>query len=612
MGGNRSCGDAGERGTVALNGFCVRVVPGVPSFSVDEGFWYREPDELAPLPVGALVRIPLGGRRVRGYVVERAKRDPSNLKPVAARSGEGTVFDSDLMESLRWAAQHYVAPVAVMLERAAPPNVPPASSPEPVEVNTPRPPGAHPFDDVVEAAKNQRRRPPLAWIAPEPPIEDLAAMARGLGEGSLVVVVPTGPEASALASAMRSTLGREVAVVHGEESDREITAAWSRARTDGGVLVGTPKIASWMVRRPVVAVIVEDGRRAMKDRQTPTVHARDLLRARAMRERFPLIVIGPTPSIEIIGAGAEIRRPRNRTRAWALVEVVDRREDPPGGGLLAEQSRRAIQGAVSRGRTVFVYAHRRGYAAAVRCVACRTIRRCPECGSRPDPGETCSRCGAALGPCNECGGRRFEPLGAGVGRLVEEVARISGRDLVEAAPADAQVLVGTERDLAALARRDLVVLVDLDGLTFGTNFRAAEEALRIGARLACRVRPDTGNRLMVQTSEPEHPVVVALRRGDPLEFLQHELTERRALGYPPAGELLVIELRGSAIDDVSRSLEKIAPDARILGPAAGPTGERWLIQGEDLSSLRRGLRSLVQRWRDSGATVRVDADPIDL
>jgi hypothetical protein len=59
-------------------------------------------------------------------------------------------------------------------------------------------------------------------------------------------------------------------------------------------------------------------------------------------------------------------------------------------------------------------------------------------------------------------------------------------------------------------------------------------------------------------------------------------------------------------------LRAAVADATVLGPAPGPIGERWLIQGADLHRTRILLRSAVQILRDGGARVRVDADPIDL
>jgi primosomal protein N' len=197
--------------------------------------------------------------------------------------------------------------------------------------------------------------------------------------------------------------------------------------------------------------------------------------------------------------------------------------------------------------------------------------------------------------------------------LVEEIGRIVGRDRVGEFPFDGPVSVGTERDLAAVRGFELVVFTDVDGILFGTSFRAAEECLRIGARLAGAVRPGSGHRLLIQTSEPGHPVITALRRADPLPALRAEAELRASLGYPPAGELVVLELRGDVdVDSVREELGAAGDRAAIMGPAPAPDGHRWLVQGNDLSAFRMSLRPLVQRWRDSGCVVRIDADPIDL
>jgi primosomal protein N' len=103
----------------------ARVVPDVATFAVDHGFWYSIPDHLSPeLRVGSIVRVPLSGRRVRGWVVEIADKETERLKDIAGISGWGPVFDTALLQSLRWAAQHYIAPVATLLGRATPPNLP--------------------------------------------------------------------------------------------------------------------------------------------------------------------------------------------------------------------------------------------------------------------------------------------------------------------------------------------------------------------------------------------------------------------------------------------------------------------------------------------------------
>ncbi|MFP5330863.1 MAG: hypothetical protein ACLGHX_00645, partial [Acidimicrobiia bacterium] len=445
----------------ALTARRALVVPAVPSFSVDGGFRYGVAAGMDGLAIGSLVRVPLGGRRVRGFVIDLDDGPVEDLKPIAAQSGDRPVFDVGLLETLRWAALHYVSPLSTMLERAAPPNNPQRIRSAAVDFAV-KVPG---FDEIVEAGASSRRTPPIVVLAPRPPIEKIAGTAARLLEAgrSTLVVTATVHEAESLFDELGTVLPGAAVVAHGDMADRSITGAWNRAQSPV-VLVGTPRIAAWQVARVGAGFVIEEGRRAMKDRQTPTLHVRELLRARAQRERFPLVVVGPTPTTEILALGPRMIRSVNG-RLWGHVEVIDRRVESSGSGVLTDPVRRALAAVSRRGGRTFVFGHRRGYAAASRCVACKSLRRCPGCGSRPDPGEVCIRCGASLGGCTECGRTRFEPLGAGVGRLVAEVSRIA--DSVEAAPSDAAVVVGTERDVLDLPMMDLVVVPDMDGLLGG-------------------------------------------------------------------------------------------------------------------------------------------------
>jgi primosomal protein N' (replication factor Y) len=582
------------------------VVPDVPSHAVDEGFWYSIPEPLADrVEVGSMVRVPLGGRRVRGFVVELSQRDAAKLRDIAQVSGRAPVLTPGLIDALRWAANHYVAPVGPMLARAAPPNVPP-TAPKYHSHKAER--TEHALWDIVTAAASERRhRPVVALVHPPEGMIDLARDCLA-ADVNLIVVAPTALEVEALTAAFEAA-GVGASAVLPDMADKDVTGVWRRVRHMATVTVGTPRIATWAVRTPAIAVAVEESRRSMKDRQTPTIAVRDLLLARSRREQLLTVFAGPTPSAELMGVGPDVRR-LTGGRLWPLVEVVDRRDDPPGGGLLGEAAKQAIR-AIAPNGSVFVYAHRRGYSAASRCVRCRELRVCAACGSRPDPGDTCARCGAAIGSCVSCGHERFEPLGAGVGRLVEEIGRIVDKHMVGPMDARRAIRVGTERDLPRVSGCDLAVWVDADGLVRGTNYRAAEEALRIGARLASIVS-DRG-RLLVQTSDPAHHAIVALRRADPIGFHEIEIEQRRTFGYPPAGELMVIEVRD--LDDVDvpgSELIAIGGRATVLGPAESRRGVRWLVQAPDLDAFKLALRPVVDRWRNTGASVRIDADPIDL
>jgi primosomal protein N' (replication factor Y) len=562
--------------------------------------------------IGTAVRVPLGGRRTGGHVVQLDERPPDRLRPLAAVSSPTPIFDQALFATLSWAAQHYVAPLSVLLAKAAPPNRPRVNDWSPVaEVGGVT--GNEQLGRLGEESAARRARPPLAYMTRAAELGWIAALAGPVVKlgGGCLMVVPTTAEVEIAEASARPLLGDHLLAVSGDLADAEATRLWEKAAaTPGVVLLGTPRVATWPVRNLRVAAVAEEGRRAMKERQTPTLHVRDLLLRRSLLAPHNLAFVGPTPSLEVLASRAAVEAEAGR--AWGIIELVDRNRDDRSRDLISPNLAVALRRVVEGGRSAFVFAHRRGYAPALVCMRCGNLRRCPACGARPEPGEVCVRCGAALGPCGQCGFERFRPIGAGIQRLVEVLSRMFGEAAVQAAPAEVAIQVGSEADIAGLGPQDLAAVVDADGLLLGTHFRAAEEGLRILVRVAGKVRRGGGRRTIVQTALPTHPALIALREGSAIRFLRSELAVRQQLSFPPAAELIVIELRGDQPPAPAQDLAEIGGGAEVLGPAPTRDGVRFLIQGRDLDSLRLGLRSIVQRWRDSGTAVRIDVDPLEL
>lgn len=585
----------------------ARVVPDVASFAVDNGFWYSIPEHLSEdVHIGSIVRVPLSGRRVRGWVVERRSGREGRLKDIAAVSGVLPVFNERLLDSLLWAAHHYVAPVSVLLGRASPPNLPRKI---PAGAETPSNDGvASELADVVSKSAGGQRTPVMTLVGNWRRLDWLAQLIPLLEAGrSALVTAASAAEVTEIAAAAEELFGDLAVTVSGVD-DKTDTKAWEAAQSSPRVVIGTPKTASWQVADLGLAIVLEEGRRAMKDRQTPTIHVRELMRTRSRLEGFNLVFYGPTPSVELLAAGAEIVHERHR--AWSLVEVVDRTEDRPGSGFLSERSLAAISATANAGERVFVFTHRRAGFASMRCIRCRSLRSCPQCGTRIGRVEACPRCGAAIGPCRKCGNTEFEEMGTIPDRLVAEINRRIGAGAAVVDPGDGPVLVGTERDLAGLSMVTLAVAADVDGMLLGTGYRTSEEALRQLARLALAVREGTGARLMLQTSRPDSLLVTTMKRADPIPYLERVLVDRAREGAPPAADMIAVEIRGQVPETMGSDLSSLEGTV-AMGPIEVPDGKRWLLTGA-LGKARLELRPLVGRWRDGGATVRVDADPIDV
>lgn len=583
------------------------MVPDVPSFSVDDGFAYRVPDGIEA-PLGAVVRVPLGGRRVRGWVVAEIAGDRSSeLKAVAARSGDLPVFDGRLLEVLRWAAIRYVAPLATLLAKATPPNVPKARQ---WRAETAADAGIGGTTGAFAGAAAAGRRPPTeVWIGHSEWASRIAeAVGPALGEGrNGLVIAPTVTEGDALAARLTEILGDRVVPVSGA-SGAEQTRAWLAGATrPGSMLVGTRGIALWPMRDLAAAFVIGEGRKGMKDKATPTVHAREALVKRSQMERFGLVLADLVPTAEAL-AIARPEPPRGR-RLWGQVEIVDRRSEEGLGSLLGPTARGALRAAVAQRQRVLLFTHRR--ATAQRCARCRGLRRCEQCGSGTFEAGACVRCEQPSTECTDCGFARFEMMGSGARRVAAEAGRVVGREHVGGVGEDRLVVVGTERDLPGL-RVDMSVVVDADGPILAPTYRAGEDALRLLSRVVAAAGAGRGRRGLIQTSDPTHPVIEALRRADPVGYVTGDSAVRSAAGFPPGGEIVVLEVDGLH-DTAAEDLESAVGDrAEVLGPAIDGERARWLLQGTDLTAARIAVRSVVARWRNGGARVRVDADPVDL
>jgi primosomal protein N' (replication factor Y) len=199
------------------------------------------------------------------------------------------------------------------------------------------------------------------------------------------------------------------------------------------------------------------------------------------------------------------------------------------------------------------------------------------------------------------------PVRPGLSRLREQIEAVAERPVVEvtgASPAGGAVPpggvhLGTEAVLHRVPAADVVAFLDIDAELLAPRFRAAEQALSLLARAARLVGGRAGGgRLLVQTRLPHHEVLDAVLHADPGRMVAGELERRRALRFPPAWALAVIDgpEAGATVDAL-----RAVPDVIVTGPAGG----RWLVRAATWEALADALAAAP---RPPGK-VRVEVDP---
>jgi primosomal protein N' (replication factor Y) len=523
-----------------------RVVPDITA--VEREFDYSVPEALAELVrVGAIVRVPLHGRRVRGWVVADDV-EPAGERLLDVLAVVSTGPPPAVVELTEWIAWRWAGPRVAVLRSASPPNlVRPA--------------------ETVWTESVVRTTTTVQTVVRTPPLVDRRAdvATRCARDGSTIVCVADAGRARGLAAYLEQS-GMQVALLHSSESDAARTNAWRRARAGECVVVGGRIAALAPVPDLAVAIVVDDADEALQEERAPTWHARDVLRERAARERASFTVLSPAPTIEALAisdARLDPPAPDIERAGWPRVEVVDRREEPPGAGILTEPLVDALRRAA--GIAVCVL-NRRGRFRLLACAACHELVRVTPNEERPTV-------------CPSCGAAKLRVLRSGVKRVREELGailpnkRVADVDADTDAVPDADIVIGTE---AALHRGDvrrrrptLVAYLDFDQELLAPRYRAATQAhwlVTRGAQLLA-ARPRAETRLIVQTRIPDHVVVDALVRGAPAAVADSERAYRQTLGYPPFGALA--ELTGDE-DALTLAVEGLrAHGATVFGPTEG-------------------------------------------
>jgi primosomal protein N' (replication factor Y) (superfamily II helicase) len=306
----------------------------------------------------------------------------------------------------------------------------------------------------------------------------LAACARG----QTLVLAPTQSMARRVGLALRRA-GVPVAL-HPRD--------WAMAAA-GATVVGT-RAAAWSPAPNLAAVVVLDEHdEAWQEERAPTWHAREVAVERARRAGVPCVLASPVPSLEALDVATLVPPSRSAEReGWALVDVIDRRNDDPlRGGLWSERITPMLRDAE---RAVCVL-NRTGRSRLLACGNCGEVARCEHCDGALVQAESdrlrCGRCDAERPVvCQGCGATRLRNIRAGVTRAREELEALVGEPVVEVTgasdgePDQARIYVGTEAALHRVDRASLVVFLDFDQELLAPRYRAGRAGT--GAAGACR------------------------------------------------------------------------------------------------------------------------------
>jgi len=458
--------------------------------------------------------------------------------------------------------------------------------------------------------------------------------------------------------------GARPAEWHSGATQAERRRCWKAVAEGGAQLVVGARSALFLPFRDLGLVVVDeehDG--SYKQEEGVHYHARDMAVLRASLCSAQVVLASATPSLES-WANAEAGKyaridlhERFGTAELPDMGAIDMRTEALEANrwlsptLVSEVHKRLVAGEQS-----LLFLNRRGFAPLTLCRACGHQVGCSECDARMVEHRfqkrlICHQCGASKPvpvECPSCGvAGKMAPVGPGVERLAEEAAglfpdakiAILSSDLAETARAlkariddiaagGADIVIGTQ--IVAKGHNfphlTLVGVVDADLGLQGGDLRAAEKSFQLIRQVAGRAgRAEKPGVALLQSYQPEHPVIRAILSGDEEGFWRAEADARRAANVPPYGRMAGIVVSGpdeAAVFDLARYLARnagalTAIGAHLFGPAPAPVARirgrfrvRLLVKADKGAALQGALRAWLAGVKlPRNLRVTVDVDP---
>ena len=418
---------------------------------------------------------------------------------------------------------------------------------------------------------------------------------------------------------LADVLGERLLLYHSGLSDRERVDVWNRLlQNREPVLTLGLRSSLFLPFEHLGLVIIDEEHEPSYKQQDPAprYHARNAALMLASMHGAKTLLGSATPSLEsFLNAhtgkyGLVTLTERYCAGAPPRIHVVDVKElkrrkqmkNPLFSPFLIEK----IGDALAQGEQVILFRNRRGFAPVMECSACGSAIRCVHCDVSLTYHKRASRlachyCGYTMPMplrCPSCSADAMRLAGFGTEQVEEEtaalfpdvkIARLDfdtartqkafGRILSDFEQGKTRILIGTQMASKGLDfdRVSVAGVLNADSLMNAPDFRAHERAFQLMMQVGGRAgRREKQGVVVIQTSQPEHPLLQMAQRCDYEGMVRLQLDERRIFRYPPYYRIITLVFR-SADEQTLAQFSTTYADAlrkrfggRVYGPFPPP------------------------------------------
>jgi primosomal protein N' (replication factor Y) len=615
------------------------------------------------LAAGQIVRVPMQRQFVDGVIIGVSKQKPAGIKPIE-RTYDLSPLPPELIQLGRWLIEYYRSAAGavggVLLPAAIPQKLPSLITPK-AGTETALAPLTNEQQTVVNAigktgsyVLHGRTGSGKTRV-----YQELAQQSLNSGK-SVIILSPEISLTSQLAASFAELGSNRVVTLHSQLSAAQRLAIWRRisASQEPLIIIGARSAIFSPVNKLGLIVIDEFHEPAYKQEQEPRYQTTRVAAKLAQLHGATLVYGSATPTVNDYFLAEQTKSPilrltkhavQNNVVATTTLVDLKQRDEFSRSPILSNALLDAISGSLAKHEQSLLYLNRRATARVSLCLNCGWQAVCPNCDvPLAYHGDThqlrCHSCNyhtSAMSACPRCQHTELAYRGVGTKALVDEAARlfpgarimrfdsdniVSERfdrhyQTVKAGGVD--ILVGTQTLAKGL---DLPLLSTLGVVTADSSlqmpdYTATERTFQLIRQVLGRVqRGHRASTAVIQTFNPDSPLLGWAIKDQWKDFYNSELSERRAFHYPPYYHLLTIRCRRATAASAERSCQKLIdhlaatfPDLEVNGPAPSfhersSAGYSWQIVVK--SAKRSQLLAVIDQLPST--VTSHDIDPLNL
>jgi len=629
-----------------------------------EALTYSSENDLPPLSV---VSIPLRNKSATGFVEKAVKKPGFAAKAIKNRLSERSL-PVHCIELARWIADYYTCSLGEALRQFAPAQ--PITSGE-YQSDEPVRPADLKLDLSLPLSKDQKAAIELIKKGKQTTTLLHGDTATGktrvylelakdnLKNGRSIIILTPEIALTAQLEKVARTLSQPVYVLHSHLSAAARKKIWlAILETNEPVIVIGARSALFVPLRDVGLIVVDEAHEpAYKQDQSPRYHT-SRVASRLGELSGARVVLGTaTPSVadyylaDVRRAVVHMSQPAiGRMKGAATSQVTDQKDRSAFSrskylsNLLIDE----INTTLSAKKQIMIYLNRRGSARLMMCQKCGWQALCPHCDlplvyHGDEHQARCHTCGRRETPptaCPTCANPDIVYKGIGTKALHDELKRLFGQSKIARFDSDSlrgerlneqyaklysgsvDIIVGTQvlakgLDLPKLG---LVGVISADTAMALPDFSSEERSFQLLYQVAGRVGRGHGpGKVIVQTYQPESPVISAALSRDYRSFYQYSLVQRKQFRFPPFAYLLKLSVKRATSAGASTAANRLKDQiinqklpVEVIGPTPAFYGRRGRYHYWQLVAKSKDRKNLVEIARSVPADWRIDLDPINL